>query len=574
MRPTTFLVAVFLLTPSATAQDDARPLKNCTIEGLVVKVTTGEPVKKAVVTLNQVGGWAHPATFFQNGKFGGVIGSVVGGVFASGRLEGQPQARSTSTDAQGRFTFQDVEPGQYQIWVQRVGYLGHSYGQRAPNRPGKPLKLEPGQHLRDLVFRLMPTSVIAGHVYDEEGDPVMGAMVQVLRYNIINGQPQMSQFGGGTTNDVGEYRIAGLAPGRCYLSASYTAQQMGGMALQQGYAPVYYPGTNRLGDAAPLELGPGDEKRDVDLTLLPTPAVRLRGQVFNSITGKPAQGAYVSLTWREAGTGFSFQYGGASAQDAEGNFEIRGVPPGSYVLMAYWNDKNQQYFGRELIEVGTSAVDGINLVIGPGLELKGRVSVEGKAQLGLAGLQIGLQPRDMMTGTQPASVESDGTFVLKNVADGAYRLNLWGAPPDFYLKSALLGGDDVLDADLTISHQQSPGTLELVLSPVGGHIEGGVLNNQQPFGGATVVLIPEANRRSNARLYKTSNTNQNGRFWLQGIVPGDYKLFAWEDVDYGAYQNPDFLRPYEDRGQSVRVEEGSRLNVQLELIPRTVTSDE
>ena len=566
MKPWALALTLLLpVLPLTAQQEAAEPLAKCTIEGSVVKATTGEPVKRAVVTLSQVGGWAQPATTLQNRRFGAVLGRS-GSVITLGGPQGSPQPRSTGTDVQGRFALEAVEPGQYQIWVSRNGYVGQSYGQRAPNRPGKPLKLEPGQHLRDLIFRLVPTSVITGHVFGEDGDSVMGAMVQVLRYSIVNGRRQLNPFGGNNTNDVGEYRISGLVPGRYYLWATYTPQQMGNFA-QGGYAPVYYPGTNRMGEAAPLELRSGDEMRDIDFTLLPTPTVRLRGQVFNSITGKPGQGVYVSLTWREPGAGLSFQCGGAPARDAEGNFEIRSVPPGSYILMAYWNDKNQQYFGRELLEVGTSDVDGINLVIGPGLDLKGRVSVEGKAPMELSNMRIWLQPTEMMMGTQPASVESDGTFVVKNVADGVYQINLWGAPQDFYLKSARLGGDGALDADLTISRNRTSGQLELVLSPAGGRIDGAVLNNQQPFSGATVVLIPEANRRSDARLYKATNTDDNGHFSLQGIAPGEYKLFAWEDVENGAYQDPDFLRSYEERGKSVRVEEGARLSNQLELIP-------
>lgn len=54
---------------------------------------------------------------------------------------------------------------------------------------------------------------------------------------------------------------------------------------------------------------------------------------------------------------------------------------------------------------------------------------------------------------------------------------------------------------------------------------------------------------------------------MKNLEPGEYKLFAWEDVEYGAYTDPDFLRPFEDRGQSISVQEGSHENVQLNVIP-------
>ncbi len=112
------------------------------------------------------------------------------------------------------------------------------------------------------------------------------------------------------------------------------------------------------------------------------------------------------------------------------------------------------------------------------------------------------------------------------------------------------------------------GPLEITISATGGRIDGVVLTEEQEgFGGASVVLVPEERRRDQRRFYKSATTDQNGRFTLRGIPPGDYKLFAWEEIERGAYQDPAFLRPYEEQGELVEVEEGSRLSVQLHLIP-------
>ena len=69
------------------------------------------------------------------------------------------------------------------------------------------------------------------------------------------------------------------------------------------------------------------------------------------------------------------------------------------------------------------------------------------------------------------------------------------------------------------------------------------------------------------RLYESTSTDQEGRFTIRGIAPDDYTLFAWETVEHDAYHDPEFLRPYKDRGKSVHMDEGSRLNSQFELIP-------
>jgi len=187
--------------------------------------------------------------------------------------------------------------------------------------------------------------------------------------------------------------------------------------------------------------------------------------------------------------------------------------------------------------------------------------------LNLNVLQIWLRPRDEnFDFGDRASIKSDGSFILSNVSDDSYQLQVWGLPEDFYLRAVRLGGDDVLEPGLNVSRRQPPGSLEVLVSPNGGRVDGLVLKDDKPFSGATVTLVPESDRRKEERLYKSTTTDQNGQFSVRGMAPGDYKLFAWEAIEEGAYQDPDFLRPYEERGKPIHVDEGSRLNSQLQLI--------
>jgi hypothetical protein len=54
---------------------------------------------------------------------------------------------------------------------------------------------------------------------------------------------------------------------------------------------------------------------------------------------------------------------------------------------------------------------------------------------------------------------------------------------------------------------------------------------------------------------------------MKSIAPGGYKLFAWEDVESGEYQEPEFLKRFETLGHSVGIREGRRESAQLKLIP-------
>jgi hypothetical protein len=164
-------------------------------------------------------------------------------------------------------------------------------------------------------------------------------------------------------------------------------------------------------------------------------------------------------------------------------------------------------------------------------------------------------------------VRQDGGFTFRDITPGKYTPTIVGAPQTFYLKSAQLGGNNLLESGLDLSGPPAA-PLELVVSPKGGSVEGVVLtDDQKPVPGAVVVLVPDAARRQLWPLYKTVTADTSGRFVIGGLAPGEYKLFAWLDVESNAPMDPEFLRPYEERGVIVRVEEGGRYSHELKLLP-------
>jgi hypothetical protein len=77
-----------------------------------------------------------------------------------------------------------------------------------------------------------------------------------------------------------------------------------------------------------------------------------------------------------------------------------------------------------------------------------------------------------------------------------------------------------------------------------GTVNGAVSGKDDlPAPGAIVVLVPDAGSRQKPDQYKTSTTDQYGHFKILGVPPGHYQAFAWEKVDEGAYDDPDFLKP-------------------------------
>lgn len=544
-----FTFAFHLFPFSLLAQQPAPPAsqqqtEKCAVEGVVLKAATREPLKNARVVLQTVE-WHDPPL-------------------------------GTLTDAAGRFSLREVPPGRYTLSVERTGYVRQEYGQRSWNRPGSVLTLEPGQKLTDLTFRLLPAAAISGRVRDADGEPIANARLQVLRYTYWRGQRVLMPLGGATSNDLGEYRIHTLAPGRYYLVADHSArfklaekgisQRPGDAGREEGYAPIYYPGTADRARAAPLELHPGEELSSIDFTIAPVPTVRIRGRVSNGVTGQPGRGAEVRLVTRDLSPSGLFR-NHAAVENPQGTFELRGVTSGSYVLTAVWSEAGKTYAARELIEVGSADVEGISLVIAPGVDSVGRVRVEGDAQIKFTDLHIFLRPREDPIAAGGTSVGLDGAFALRNLPPGTYRVDVAGLPSDFYVKAVRLGSQDVLESGLNFLRGQPGDTLEVLLSPAGGRLDGVVLDAEHlPASGATVTFVPESRRRSDPGLYKTATTDQLGRFSLRGIAPGEYKLFAWDDLEPGAIPDPEILGPFEERGKILRIEASSQQSLELKLI--------
>ena len=249
---------------------------------------------------------------------------------------------------------------------------------------------------------------------------------------------------------------------------------------------------------------------------------------------------------------------------ATGAFELREVIPGPYLV--YANTLGGS--ARASVEVVNANIDEVVLTVNTGISIAGRVSSEnGKFP---AATTIQLRPMiggsPSLVGNLPSaqSIASDGTFSINGVLPGMYRFSL-PSLTDFYVKQMQFDRFDALNQPIEVVQRgQEVPTLDIVVSSNVSQVEGVVSDARlQPSTGVVVVLIPD--NRDRMDLYKTATSDQSGHFIIRGIAPGDYKLFAWEDIENNAYFDPDFMRRSESSGKPVRVTESSKqfLNMQI-----------
>ena len=544
------------------------------VAGQVANATTGEPLGKAELTLRR--------TDMRPGM-GGIPGSYSG-----------------TADSSGRFLIQKVEPGRYRLTARRNGYVAGEYGATDPSRAGNPITVDRAQNLAAINIRLSPHGVITGRITDPDGDAMAGVQVQAYRYRYVQGRRQLAAQAGASTNDLGEYRIYGLPPGKYYLSAAYRAAGQGGgqgggpggrggmgpggqaqsAEPADSWAPSYYPGVYDPGSASVLDVLAGSELAHINLRLAKVRTYRVRGQVTSDVVSG-GRGMSVSLTSRNE---IARDAARNARVDQQGAFEISSVLPGIYSLTASSMGPGNSAYARREVTVSGSDVDGIKLRIPAPVEIGGKVTFEDASSApSLTGMQVRLQLRDS-AGSSPAPrggggpggqgsaagalgrVTNDGSFKLTNVIPDAYLVSVSNTPQGYYVKSVRVGNADALTSGFEISGATS---IEIVLHANAGTVSGLVLNPEtvKAAVSATVALVPQEPERAGlSAFYKTGSTDQYGQFTMQNVSPGEYKLFAWDVVESGAYMDPEFIRPLASQGQSVSIREGSQQTVQLTMI--------
>src|SRR5688572_24733220 len=279
----TVAIVLFGLLMQAAAQQPPTG----SIQGIVVSTETGTPLSKATVDL------LSPA--------------------------GNTSVYTTRANADGRFFLPNIAPGKYRLVATRAGYVKAEFEQRLPGGPSLDVIIGPGQRVTDIRLSMTQGGVISGRVTDK-GQPVGIADVVAMKTTYANGNFVFQEVLSAKTNDLGEYSIFWLPPGRYYLLAMVwdSASNLGSNSLfpvyinpdgtavpsefgrrqlrpvlfratgngateTEAHVPVYFPGTTNPEAAAPIEIRAGDAVRNIDIDASPVKVSRVRG----TVTGIP-----------------------------------------------------------------------------------------------------------------------------------------------------------------------------------------------------------------------------------------------------------------------------------------------
>lgn len=553
-RTTARLAIALLIAASACAQTalDSQS-QTCSLAGTVVDAVTGQPLRDASVTARGYGaGWAGRASSGPGSGSGPTTGSAV-------------------ADSNGRFSMENLSPGRYMVFATQEGYVG-----RGRDTSGWRTQILCVGSQDDIVIKLTPGAVISGQVLGNNSKALANVRIEALRQAYRSGKSEFRQVGMAVSDKSGEYRIPSLSPGKYYLRAVPRQAQKKTPPAKTSYVPVYFPGTPVQGGSSGLVVRAGEQMAGVAITLTTVRTVSVSGKVVTApdkLSSAKTPSGQADLTLVEEGGVASWPY--PTDVDEKGSFTITGLPAGNYVLLAERDgesDSDTSMWGQKTLQVGETDLRNVEVAMAPGVDLSGHIAVGGNGDVDVSHLTGVLDPvpnpatPSLSPNTENANVGADGGFVFHDVRPGNYRIYFFRPPGgSYYMKSAR--SPDILETGVTVLAGQPLRNLDFVLSPGAAHIDGTVALDQQPSSGVTVVLVPDGVRRAQPSYFRQTTSDSQGKFTLDNVPPGDYKLFAWQVVERGAYMDPEFLELYEDQGKSISLKEGASTTVQLDVIP-------
>jgi Carboxypeptidase regulatory-like domain len=502
---------------------------------------------------------------------GTVMNAITGAPLARARVSiadtrARMQRIEMETSEGGHFEFVHLAAGKYSLQGSRQGYITSFFEQHEQYSTAIVTGAEFATD--KLVLRLTPMATISGHVLDESGEPVRSAQVQLFVEDHSEGMSRVNHAGGASSDDRGYFDIGELQPGTYFVSANakpwYAVHPASGGAngdaaqkalagLDVAYPTTYYGGATESDGAAAIELKGGD-KREIDIRMSPAPALHL---LFHMSMEEGSGRIQMPILQRHV---FDMTEGapvGELRQVAPGVMEFAGVPAGRYDVSIRNGgpDGAQEFSEMDLRRDGQdlSATEGealgklnVNLKFSDGQALP-RMYVAGLRDAGQRMAQ--LRPGD-----------ANGAVTFEAVKPGKYALVVLAQGRTYAVLRISAGTASTAGHDVTVaSGAGTDVTAEVAAGD--GLVEGMAVKNGKPVAGVMVALVPN-DPEGHVEWFRRDQSDFDGTFALQGVIPGKYTIVAVEDAWGFDWMKPGVLAGYVKKGKSVEV--GSSAAVRLE----------
>lgn len=478
--------------------------------------------------------------------------------------------RTTTTGLEGEYELRDLPSGRYVVHASRSGYIAAQHGQPASGEPGKPIELGENAAVEKIDFVMARAGVVSGRVTDEAGEAVAGVDIWMMQHQFYRGRKRLvPAFAGMTvhvsTDDSGQYRFTGLAPGEYVVMGRLRDTWMSDEKNPQmlSYAPTYFPGTADPAEARRVKVDTGHESGAVDFTLVPVRAAVLSGSAL-SVSGAPLISGRVALEQRLMGpSGGTTSFYGSSAIGADSSWQLRDVPPGEYTLRANGNtaDGATETAALPIVVAGID-LDGVMLSADAGAVISGRVVTDsGEPLPGSPSVTVAMVPVSMdveairsTSGKDDGTVGADGGFARRSVS-GPVILRVGGLSRGWVIRSVQIGGRDYAGLPIDLRPNQQVGDVTVTVTRSFPALTGRLLGADGKPADGTVVLFPTDPARwiEAAANVRSARGDQSGNYRFESVRPGEYFVIALRSMQQWQLNDPDFLDGHKARALKISI---------------------
>ena len=330
-------------------------------------------------------------------------------------------ARTLQTGEDGSFSFGAIPASKYRLSASYPGFLTQSYEQH--DNFSTAIAVGPGRASENLLFKLIPNTIISGTVTDESGEPVRQAQIKLYLDQDVDGIRSTQQRNAAVSDDRGSYELSNIAPGAYFLSVSarpwYATRQQGrpgsrptNADLDVAYPTTFYPNVTDPDAATPIP-AKGGERLQADFSLHAERAMHLRIPL-SAAEMRAGYGVSIShsVFGEQDNVGFTI------TSDGSGTVEADGLLPGHYDVELTKNVGDHQAVSRFSADVADGSASLSDPENNIDVVVAGKVtSSEGKlpAQSGVA--LVVVHSRRAYYG----AVNNAGEFTV-HVPPGSYEL--------------------------------------------------------------------------------------------------------------------------------------------------------
>jgi hypothetical protein len=540
MRHTPLLVALAALTALPLMAQAAGPralaaagVGSFTIDGFVVSATTGTPLDRSDVSL------------FAPGQRGSQIATTV-------------------TAENGAFRFDGLQAGKYRLEASRRGYITGGY----QDHDGFSTAIVTGPNFDsgNLRLTLRPAAIIDGTITDDAGDPIGGAQVHLYRQDQRNGETRILPADQSVTDDLGTYEFARLRAGTYYVGVSASPwyafhpprktdasgnplpdDQQPHSPLDVAYAMTFYETATDSASATPIPLNAGD-RVEADLSMHAVPAIHIQVHVPQPEAGR---GLAIPQLMQDVFGSEQYQPSGATSfvRNQGGDFtaDLAGVAPGHYVLRQFAPPGDASRTAS--VDLTSDQTVDFSAASTSGVDVTGKVVMANGARLPTRTF-VTLVPTNGGPGLPEIRVDANGGFAIHGVAPGGYEFQVHATGATLAVAQMAASGAQFEGSHITVAAE--PVLLAATLATGSTSINGFARQDGKGVGGAMILLVPRDPNASH-ELYRRDQSDSDGSFTLNRVVPGNYTLVAIEDGWTLDWARPEVITPYLTHGLNVRV---------------------